>query len=125
MTEKTRLTYAYIQHSYQFYRNARQKLRDLFERLTEAGARRVVFYGATDLAEIAFVSMQETPVQLAAVVDDQKVGRSFFGHTIHAPKALEDISFDKILITDLKGQQDVVHGLTQMGIGGDQIALFE
>jgi len=28
--EKTRLTYLYIQHSYNFYKEARQKLRDLY-----------------------------------------------------------------------------------------------
>ena len=31
--EKTRLTYEYIQHSYNFYREARQKLRNLYREL--------------------------------------------------------------------------------------------
>jgi len=123
--EKTRLTYTYIHYSYQFYKNARQKLRDLFEGLTQAGVRRVVFYGATDLAEIAFVSLQETPLELAAVVDDQKIGKEFLRHTVFAPEELEKISFDRILITALKERERVVERLEHMGISGKKIAMFE
>ncbi|MBT8365400.1 MAG: winged helix-turn-helix transcriptional regulator, partial [Deltaproteobacteria bacterium] len=35
--EKTRLTYEYIQHSYSFYKEARQKLRDLFDEMEKQG----------------------------------------------------------------------------------------
>ena len=34
--EKSRLTYAYLQFSYQFYRDARSKLRDLLQDLTKS-----------------------------------------------------------------------------------------
>lgn len=123
--EKTRLAYAYIHYSYQFYRNARQKLRDLFEGLTQLGVRRVAFYGATDLAEIAFVSLQETPLELVAVADDQKIGKEFLRHTVCAPEELEKISFDRVLITALRERERVVERLEHMGIFGKQIAMFE
>ncbi len=61
--EKTRLTYEYIQHSYSFYKEARQKLRDLYTNLEKQGITRIVFYGAGDLAEIAYISLQETSIQ--------------------------------------------------------------
>ena len=76
--EKSRLTYLYIQYSYNFYREARQKMRDLYRDLERQGISRIVFYGAEDLAEIAYVSLQETSIQLVAVIDDTKVGTRFF-----------------------------------------------
>jgi DNA-binding MarR family transcriptional regulator len=47
MAEKSRLTYRYIQFSYHYYRQARQKLKTLFSTLEKSGVRRVVFYGET------------------------------------------------------------------------------
>jgi len=123
--EKTRLTYAYIHHSYQFYKDARQKLRELFEGLTQAGVRSLIFYGATDLAEIAFLSLQETSLELAAVVDDQRIGKEFLRHTVLASEELEKISFDRVLITALRERERVMERLEHMGISGKKVATFK
>src|SRR5210317_2428486 len=50
IAEKSRLTYEYIQYSFKFYKDARQKLRDLYAELETQGVRCIVFYGAGDLA---------------------------------------------------------------------------
>ena len=97
--EKTRLTYKYIQHSYQFYKDARKKIRDLFRYFVEAGVRRIVFYGVSEVAEIAYVSLQETPIELVAIVDDQKEGQTFLGQVVKGSKELESIPFERVLIT--------------------------
>ena len=55
--EKSRLTYLYLQHSYNFYKEARQKLRNLYAGLEKQGITRIVFYGAGNLAEIAYISL--------------------------------------------------------------------
>jgi len=98
--EKTRLTYAYIQYSYQFYKDARIKLKQLFSELSEKNLKRIVFYGATDLAEIAFLSLQETPIQLVAIFDAEKAGNLFLGLKIEHPERLPEFSYDRILYTD-------------------------
>ena len=54
-SEKTRLTCEYIQYSYQFYKEARSKLQRLFGEFSDQGVRRVVFYGRSDFAEIAYL----------------------------------------------------------------------
>lgn len=97
--EKTRLTYEFIQYSSAFYRSAREKLRSLFQGLAQQGIRRIAFYGAGDLAEIAYISLQETPINVVAVVDDLKSGQSFLGITITGTSDLSSLPFDKILIT--------------------------
>ena len=60
LAEKARLTYNYIQFSYHFYTEARKKLDRLFNELENAKVLQVVFFGATDLAEIAFLIVLNT-----------------------------------------------------------------
>ena len=98
--EKTRLTYEFIQYSFEFYRTSRQKLRNLFQELVAQNVRRIVFYGATDLTEIAYLSLQETPIQLVAILDADKAGSSFLGFKIEHPKRLPEFSYDRLLFTD-------------------------
>jgi DNA-binding MarR family transcriptional regulator len=123
--EKTRLTYLYIQHSYQFYKSARQKLRNLFNELASEGQKRIVFYGAGDLAEIAYISLQETSIELAAIVDDQKIGKKFIGHIIESPEKLNDQRFDNILITAVNSRELLIEKLLDFGIPLDKISVIQ
>jgi len=123
--EKTRLTYLYIQHSYQFYKSARQKLRNLFDELESEGQKRIVFYGAGELAEIAYISLQETSIELAAIVDDQKIGKRFVGHIIENPGELENKAFDKILITAVNSRELLIEKIIDFGIPLEKIAVIQ
>ena len=123
--EKTRLTYQYIQYSYHFYKGARQKLCRTFEELTELGVRRVVFYGANDLAEIAFISLQGTPIELTAVVDDLKVGKNFLGGVVADPAELESLSYDRIVITADDGStEDILERISAKGISRSKAVML-
>jgi DNA-binding MarR family transcriptional regulator len=119
--EKSRLTYLYIQHSYKFYKEARQKLRDLYTDFEKNGIRRIVFYGASDLAEIAFVSLQETSLVLVAVVDDEKIGSRFMKHTVMDPGRLNTLIFDKILITSVNSKEAIWQKIIGNGISHDYV----
>lgn len=123
--EKTRLTYEYIQHSYKLYKDARQKLRDLFLKLERQGVTRLVFYGASDLAEIAYVSLQETQIKLIAVVDDEKIGKKFIKHIVDNPARLSTISFDRIIITTLDSKEAILQKIVQGGISPEIVALID
>src|SRR5207253_2327354 len=57
------------------------------------GQKRVVFYGAGDVAEIAYVSLQSTDLTLVGVVDDRRRGR-FFDVEICAPECLDPETLD-------------------------------
>ena len=105
-SEKTRLTYEYIQHSYNFYKEARQKLRDLYTGLERRDVSSIIFYGAGDLAEIAYISLQESEIELAAVVDRKEKGKSFFGITIVDPSRLGKLEFDRVLLTRIERPSD-------------------
>jgi DNA-binding MarR family transcriptional regulator len=121
--EKTRLTYEYIKYSFTFYRDARKKLRELFQGFEKEGVDSVVFYGVSDLAEIAYLSLQETDIRLTAIVDPLKVGEEFLNYTIEDPKILDDNKFDKILITTIEQRNAVQSDIHRKKIASDRIAV--
>lgn len=124
VAEKSRLTYLYIQYSLNFYKTARQELRKLFHGFQRSGVRRILFFGASDLAEIAYVSLQETAIELVAVVDEQRAGQQFLGTMIQAPDAIHAHSVDKILITVPDAGAEMVERLVQSGIPRDKLAVI-
>lgn len=122
--EKTRLTYEYIQFSFQFYRKARALIKKLFLELEDQGRKRVVFYGASELAEIAFISLQETTIRLVGVVDNIKIGQKFLGFKIQDPNVLSDIFFDRIIITTMNSEEMIIDQIIENGIQRDKVALI-
>jgi DNA-binding MarR family transcriptional regulator len=120
-SEKTRLTYLYIQHSYNFYKDARQKLRDLYTELESQNVSRIVFYGASDLAEIAYLSMQETNIELVAVFDDDKEGKRFMRYTVAHPDRMGSFSFDRILITSINSTEIILQRIAALGLSIEDV----
>jgi len=125
MAEKSRLTYEYVQLSYRFYKDARKKMRDLYADLEKQGVARIVFYGAGDLAEIAFISLQQTDIKLEAVVDDKKSGERFMHLFVASPLRLESLQFDKILITSTNPLEPILEKLTARGIAPEDVVMIK
>jgi len=123
--EKTRLTYEYIKYSYTFYKDARRKLRMLLIGLEKQGVRSIVFYGVSDLAEIAYVSLQETEISLKAVIDDQKDGNKFLGYTVLDPIRINSISYDRILVTSIESPDKKLSNLRALKILPETIVVLE
>ena len=123
--EKTRLTYEYVKYSFEFYKIARQRLREFFAALDAQEAQRIVFWGATDLAEIAYISLQETSNVFVAVVDERKKGERFLDGIIFASTALTSLSFDRILITSLEPADEVMKKVVAHGISPDMLAMLD
>jgi len=123
--EKARLTYEYIQYSYRFYKNARAKLRVILHELEKEENRHVVFYGAGEFAEIAYISLQESSLKLVSVVDDEKSGKNFLGKKIENSQDLKKIEFDKIIITKIGPKDDLKKEITEKGISKNKIVFVD
>lgn len=122
--EKTRLTYEYIKYSYQFYKDARQRLRTLMEELEAQKVKGVIFYGVNELAEIAFVSLQETSIQLVAVIDAEKKGGKFLGNRIKEPAELKQLDYDRVIITDVESRDRLLEEVLAEGISPERVVMF-
>ncbi len=119
--EKTRLAYKYIQHSYRFYKDARHKLRKLFQKLEAEGVGLIVFCGASDFAEIAYISLQETSIEIVAIVDMLKAGEQFLGYSVLDSVYLNSLSFDRILITAIESREIILDDIIEKGVSANKI----
>ena len=125
IAEKSRLTYEYIHHSYQFYKGARSKLSLLFQELVEAHVHQVIFYGIGHFAEIAYISLQETPIAMVAMVDDHKPGQQFMGNTVIEPSRIKTLSFDRVIITAISSRKIIKDKLIQQGVLTEKIVILD
>jgi DNA-binding MarR family transcriptional regulator len=97
--EKSRLTYDLLQDYTRIYREARSGLRELFSDLRTDGVKRVAFAGADEVAEIAYITLQETDIELAVVADDELAGKKFFGRDIKKICDIAAMDYDCIVVT--------------------------
>lgn len=130
---KARLEAERLQQAIAWYGEARARLRDGLERLSrnlpeQAGGKPVVFYGTGILAEIAFVTLQETDLNLVGVVDPKE--GQFFGMPVHHPsrlrgQELDGSRFERVVVTAVNPDHSVRSELNGQGVGRDRIFFFE
>lgn len=99
LSRKMRLTYEYMVGTLSFYREARERSRALFARLEEEQVHRVAFLGARDLAEICYLSLEESQLKLEAIYDDALAGESFLGHRVRPESELLQCRAERIVFT--------------------------
>lgn len=123
--EKSRLTYEFIQYSFSLYKEALKKLKDLLNNLEKKKVKKVVFYGVSDLAEIASISLKAMDIELVGVVDDSKKGRQFLDFTIRTTAELRELEFDRIIITTLESKELMVDKLLNINVPKEKIIMLE
>jgi DNA-binding MarR family transcriptional regulator len=115
MAAKARLTREYFVESLHFYRESRNRMRERLAAMSvdlpDAVGQRVVFYGMGPDAEVAYVCLQETPVELFGVVDSDATGR-FFHLPVLSPTDLAGQSlcgepFTRLIVMPLQDHQRV------------------
>lgn len=119
--EKSRLTYQYLQYSLNFYRDMRTEVQSCFDVLVEKGVTYLAFYGIGDEAEIAYVCLHGSPLELVGVIDDELVGEGFFGHPIQDRRALNNLDFDAVFVASLENAEQKTKDLLSLGIPREKI----
>jgi len=125
LAEKTRLTYEFIQYSYNFYKRARKRIKTVLGAVEKDGGRRVVFYGGGDLTEIAYISLQETQLSMVAIVDDRLSGQKLLGHGIRHSSILNSLDYDKIIVTSVDSRDAIYQTLLKHGVPASKILGLE
>jgi hypothetical protein len=126
---KARLTREYLASSLLLYAEARERIR---ERLGELSAqldvgdrtKRVVFLGAGEIAEIGYVSLQETDLELVGVVDTERI-KPFFGVPVTPPDRLRGARlggrpFDRLVVMSFE-QKKARAALTGVELSPERI----
>jgi DNA-binding MarR family transcriptional regulator len=122
LARKSRLTAEYLRYSINFYRDIKDLLLRKFGEMEGNQVQRILFLGAGEVAELAYLYLQLTKLELAGLVDDQKKGKNFFGFVIKGTESLHEMEWDLLLLTHLDHTEEAIQKLTLAGIDIHRIA---
>jgi len=115
IAEKTRLTYEYMEYSLQLYSQVRVHLRAVLRPLAAAGHKRIAIYGTGEAAELAYLSVKEAGLELAAIFDDEG-GQMFLGMPVQDIREHHLVPYDLLVIAALDRPEAAVNQLVQQGV---------
>jgi DNA-binding MarR family transcriptional regulator len=127
-----RATRISLQNTVHLYTQTREQIRTSLLAISAScpidarGHKSVVFYGAGDVAEIAYVSLQNTDLCLVGVVDDRRSGE-FFGTSIRRPASLigdgaDALEYSRVVVTSLRDGWTIAKRLRDLGIPPARVA---
>lgn len=121
LAEKSRLAYQHLSYFTSLYTVARQDYLDLFRNLENSGVRQVAFCGVDEVAEVAYLSLRETGLELVAVMDDGHPGRDFFG--VPVVSLADGICSAKVplIITSLKRRDELIQKIKALGVVSSRV----
>jgi DNA-binding MarR family transcriptional regulator len=115
-TEKSRLAYQHLNYFTSLYTTTRQDYLELFRSLQVKGIEEVVFCGVDEVAEIAYLSLQETDLRLTVVMDDDGFcGKDLFGMKVVSLSAGVSGISGAVVLTSLKRGADLREKLREYG----------
>ena len=121
IAEKSRLAYQHMSYFNNLYTVVRQDYLALFAGLLEQGHCCVVFCGVDEVTEIAYLSLRETGLSLAAVVDAQTNRSDFEGHIVADLKDWPPINDAPVVLTSLKRSGELRLKLLENGIVEERV----
>lgn len=122
LARKAKLTAEYLSYSVHFYRDIKDLLLEKYAEMERNQVRSILFYGAGEVADLAYLYLQLTPIRLAGIIEESKKGRSFFGHDIAGLEAIRQEGWDMILVTRPGHIEKAVETLTEAGVDRSRIA---
>ncbi len=91
--------------------------------------RRLVFYGAGDVAHIVYTQVAHSTFALVGVVDDEKAGQQFFEHKIAHPSELKDgnlnsVPFEVVVVASYSHADEIKENLRRMNFPPSQVLVL-
>jgi DNA-binding MarR family transcriptional regulator len=119
ISEKARLAYQHVNYFTSLYTITRDEYSRLFQSLAEKKVSTVCFCGVDEVAEIAWLSLQESGIRMVRVLDSMHQGRAFMGVTV---EPLSTISLDdRLVITSVKRRKELISDLQDLGVSSSHI----
>ena len=121
LARKSRLTIEFLQYSLHFYDDIKSLILNIYQVMEQKKVKQVLFFGAGEVAELAYLYLQQTNIQLSGIIDDQRKGDTFFKYEIGGSENILDLLWDMILITSLDNKEEKIQDLNMMGISREKI----
>jgi DNA-binding MarR family transcriptional regulator len=122
--EKSRLTYEFIQYSLQLYGRVRGVLREQLTQVAKAGHRRILLYGTGELAEIAFLTVQEMGLTLVGIVEDPPERAAFLGQAVRNVSEVEVASYDRVVVASMRWEDGGAAHVAAFGVPPERIIIL-
>ena len=121
LARKSRLTAEYLRYSLNFYRDIKLLLVNKYSEMEKQNVKAVLFCGAGEVADLAYLYLQLSSIRLAGIVDEKLQGKNFFGFRISGYERLEQQDWDVILLTRLEDTEKTVSLLLDKGVSQERI----
>ena len=124
LARKSRLTVEYLQYSVNFYKDIKNLLINKFKEMEKARLDTVMFFGTGEVAELAYLYVQLTDLQLVGIIDDSQNGSDFFEFGVDGLDRLDQKDWDAILLTRLDNTDQDIATLVEKGVNPNKIAVL-
>ena len=121
LARKSRLTVEYLHYSTRFYKEIKQLLISKFEEMEENRIASILFFGAGEVAELAYLYLQLTNIHLVGIVDERKNGAAFFEFEAEGLDRLDRGDWGAILVTRLDDTDRDIEYLIEKGVDSAKI----
>jgi DNA-binding MarR family transcriptional regulator len=122
LTRKSRLTVEYLQYSLHFYKDIKKLLLSTYNQMLKEDVKNLLFYREGEVSELAYLYLKLTPIQLTGIIDPENQGKVFFEYKINGPEKIQQLNWDKILLTRLDNPEKDINLLVQLGVDPGKIA---
>ena len=122
LARKSKLTVEYLRYSMNFYKDIKYLLLRKYQEMEINEVRSILFWGAGEVAELAYLYLQQTNIQLAGIIDDEKQGRRFFDFKIEQSHRVRQMEWDMIFVTRLEDIDEEIKRILEIGIEQERIA---
>jgi DNA-binding MarR family transcriptional regulator len=122
IARKSKLTVEYLHYSMNFYRDIKQLLLNKYQEMETNKVQSILFWGAGEVAELAYLYLQQTNIKLAGIIDDEKQGKNFFDLKIERSHRVRQLEWDMIFVTRLDDIEEDIKKLLENGITQERIA---
>ncbi len=116
LSEKQRLGSEYLEFSLEYYGQVRRFLREQLLQLAERGLHRVVLFGAGEIAEVVYLTIQEVGLTLVGILGDPIRRTTFFNLPVRSPEEIPSLSFDRIILATLHPPEEDSNLLQRFGV---------
>ena len=122
IARKSKLTVEYLHYSMNFYRDIKLLLLKKYKEMETNKVQSILFWGAGEVAELAYLYLQQTNIQLAGIIDDEKQGMKFFDFKIERSHRVRQLEWDMIFVTRIEDMEEDIKTLLENGIPQERIA---
>lgn len=121
LARKSKLTVEYLRYSINFYNEIKKLLLNKFQDMQGSQTKSILLFGAGEVAELAYLYLQLTDIELVGLVDDRKNGSPFFEFQVEGLSRLDQGDWDAILLTRLDDIEVDMETLVNKGVSPDRI----